>query len=314
MRALSRGLTIAMLLTSLQSVALESNFPKHSGYVNDFSHLLSEEASAELEQLLLAAAADTTAEIAVAIVPSLDGMTVEEYANGLFREWGIGKNAVDNGVLVLVAPNEREMRIEVGYGLEPVLPDGLAGEIIRTSFLPHFREDRYAEGIAEGVARVVDVVRRNHVLTDDERAALDEAASEEPPMWLMIPFFGLFIGIGFFMAGVGLGSKTGFPLLFGSLFGGMPFLMSLIPFFNASVYVLGPLAIGSLAYGFRTGRRNPGWVADMRQSGGRGGARSGGWVMGAHSSSSGRSGSSSGSSVSSFGGVSSGGGGASGRW
>jgi uncharacterized protein len=214
------------------------------------------------------------------------------------------------------------MRIEVGYGLEPVLPDGLAGEIIRTDFIPHFRENDYATGIQQGVGRVVDVVRRNHVLTAEERAALDASASGEPPVWLMIPFFGLFIVIGFFMLGAGLGSKTVFPVLFGSLFGGMPLLMSMVPFFNASIYVLGPLALACAAMGFRNGRRSPAWIASMRAESGRGKgkgkARGGaggsrGWVMGGSSDSSSSSGSSS-SGGGSFGGGSSGGGGASGRW
>jgi uncharacterized protein len=285
--------------------------PKYTGYVNDFSGLLPADARAQLETLLRAVEDATTAEIAVAIVPSLDGLSVEDYANKLFREWGVGKEDVDNGVLVLVAPDAREMRIEVGYGLEPVLPDALAGDIIRTNFLPHFREDRYVEGITEGVTRVADVVRRNHVLTAAERHALEDAASDEPTIWLIVPFFGMFIGIGFFMAGVGLASKTGMPVLFGTFFAGMPFLMSLL--FKDSVFVLGPLAVAALAYGWHVGRRRPDWVREMRKSGGHAGTS--GWVMGASANNSGGSTSGSRSSGgSSFGGGSSGGGGASGRW
>ena len=78
-------------------------------------------------------------------------MSVEEYANRLFKEWGVGQAKQDNGVLVLVAPNEREMRIEVGYGLEGVLPDGLAGQIIRDDFTPRFRDNDYSGGIRDGV-------------------------------------------------------------------------------------------------------------------------------------------------------------------
>jgi uncharacterized protein len=311
MPASSRAAAIVILLTALPPLAYAQDLPKYTGYVNDFSNLLNAETRTELEELLRATEAETTAEIAVAIVPSLDGMTVEEYANRLFREWGIGKEDVDNGVLVLVAPTQREMRLEVGYGLEPVLPDGLAGEIIRTNFLPHFREDRYAAGITEGVTRVVDVVRKKHVVTAEELAALEESASDEAPLWLTIPFFGLFVGIGFFMSGVGIGSKTGFPLLFGSFFGGMPLLMSLL--FNAPVFVLGPLAVAAFAYGYRTGRRKPAWVTEMRATNGGGRGSGGGWMMGAGSSSKGSSSGSSGGS-SSFGGGSSGGGGASGRW
>jgi uncharacterized protein len=318
MHAFSRAFATAAILTALLPPTLAADFPKHTAYVNDFGNVLSADARTVLEELLRATEAETTAEIAVAIVPSLNGMTVEEYATGMFQEWGIGKEKADNGVLVLVAPSEREMRIEVGYGLEPVLPDALAGEIVRTNFLPRFREQDYAGGIQNGVERIVAVVKRNHVLKPEEREALESAGEEKPPMWLMIPFFGLFIVIGFFMLGAGLGSKTGFPVLFGSFFGGMPFLMSLVPFFNSSIYVLGPLAIASAAMGFRNGRRSPAWIASMRTGSGkgkggkRGTGTSSGWVMGG--SSGGSSSSSSSSSGTSFGGGSSGGGGASGRW
>jgi uncharacterized protein len=314
MPALSRAAALLIVLVGVTVPALGADFPKYTGYVNDFAKLLTPATTTDLESRLRTLEEETSAEVAVAIVSTLEGMTVEEYANRLFKEWGVGKDRVDNGVLVLVAPAEREMRIEVGYGLEPVLPDGLAGEIIRTNFLPHFRDDRYADGIREGVIRVAEVVRSNHVLTAEERAALEETGAGEPPQWIIIPFFGLFVAIGSFMAGVGIGSKTGFPLLFGTFFGGMPLLMSLA--FTASQAVLGTLAVAAFAYGYRTGRRQPAWVAEMRSSHGRGG--SSGWVMGASSSSSGSGSSSGGSSYgggsSSFGGGSSGGGGASGRW
>jgi uncharacterized protein len=251
---------------------------------------------------------ETTAEIAVTTVDSLDGMSVEEYATRLFDEWGVGKEAVDNGVLVVVARTQREMRIEVGYGLEPVLPDGLAGEIIRTNFLPHFREDRYEDGIVEGMTRIAAVVRRNHVLTPEERAALDASTVDEP-LWLLVPFFGLFVGIGAFMAGVGLGSKTIGPMIFGLVFGGMPMGLSLLT--STPAAILGTLAVGAVVYGYRTGRKRPAWVRDMRRSASGSGSSSG-WVMGGGSSSGGSGSGSSGGG--SFGGGSSGGGGASGRW
>ena len=90
---------------------------------------------------------------------SLEGMTVEEYANRLFAEWGIGQAADDNGVLLLVAPGDRAVRIEVGYGLEPILPDGLAGEIIRTEILPEFRAGNVPRGIGRGLNRISQIVR-----------------------------------------------------------------------------------------------------------------------------------------------------------
>src|SRR5688572_33269944 len=99
-------------------------FPRPSGHVNDFAQVLTEDDRVYLENFLRSIERDTTAEVVVATVTSLDGMTIEEYANRLFADWGIGKRQRDNGVLLLVAPNDREVRIEVGYGLEGTIPDG----------------------------------------------------------------------------------------------------------------------------------------------------------------------------------------------
>ena len=115
-----------LLLTMFQGLP-GAAFPRPSGHVNDFAGVLTADDRAYLENFLRSVERDTTAEVVVVTVTSLDGMTIEEYANRLFADWGIGTKARDNGVLLLVAPAERQVRIEVGYGLEGSLPDGLAG-------------------------------------------------------------------------------------------------------------------------------------------------------------------------------------------
>ena len=97
------------------------------------------------------------------------------------------------------------MRIEVGYGLEPVLPDGLAGEIIRANVLPRFKEGNYTRGIRDGLTRVATIVRANHTLTAGERRKIAE--SDRPPGLVVFLFFACFIVPGFF--GVGLGVRDG---------------------------------------------------------------------------------------------------------
>jgi uncharacterized protein len=302
-------------LWALMAVPAGAAFPAPQKYVVDDAHVVDAAVRQEINALLRAVEDETRAEIAVVTVASLDGMTVEDYANRLFREWGIGKKGADNGVLVLVAPGERKMRVEVGYGLEPILPDGLAGDIIRHQFTPAFKNDDYSGGIRAGVARIAEIVRGRHVLTAAERKALEAAAEDRPPTWLTTPFFGAFVGVGGFMLGAGLASKTFFPLLFGSLFGGIPFLMALVPFFNASSVVLGVLALFAGVVGYRKG--GPAFTAMNTSTRSKRASRAaaGGWSWGVDSS--GGSGSSSGSSSSSsgsFGGGSSGGGGASGSW
>jgi uncharacterized protein len=298
------------------AVGAQETLPKPAGRVTDLANVIDASTEGELTARLQRLEDQTSHEVAVVTVTSLGGTTVEDYAERLFKAWGVGQEKQDNGVLVVVAPNEREMRIEVGYGLEGILPDGLAGEIIRDSFIPRFRNDDYNGGIRDGVLRVADIVEKQQVLSAEEIARLNDAGragNDEPPAWIIIPFFGLFVGIGFTMLGIGLRGKVGFPVLFGSLFGGMPLMMSLAFLGRLSLVTLVPFAVLALFYGFRLGAKKSVRDSFRNQGGkGKGGGSSGGWVMGGGSSSG--SSSSSGGSSSSFGGGSSGGGGASGRW
>src|SRR5688572_28314545 len=290
--------------------AVAQTLPKPSGRVTDLANVIDAGTEGEIVSRLEQLERQTSSEIAIVTVPSLDGVPVDDYAVRLFKEWGIGQAKQDNGVLVLVAPNEREMRIEVGYGLEGILPDGLAGQIIRDSFVPRFRENDYNGGIRDGVARVVEVVEKQQVLSADELAKFNESGTADEPWWILIPFMGLFVAIGSLMAGVGVRTKTGFPLLFGSLFGGMPLFMALAILPGLAAVTLLPLAAAMAYVGYRLGKRDS-WRDAFRS--GKGGSR-GSWVMGGGSGSGSSSSSSSGGSSSSFGGGSSGGGGASGKW
>lgn len=296
------------------SLAAAQTFPAPLGRVSDFADVIDPATEAAIDQQIDQLEQKTSSEIAVATVRSLDGMSVEEYANKLFKAWGIGQKKTDNGVLVLVAIDDRKMKIEVGYGLEGVLPDGLAGEVIRDQFTPRFKANDYSGGIQAGVTRLVDIVEKEHVLTADELAKFNAGnASSDAPYFIIIPFFGLFVTIGFGMLGIGLRTKTGFPVLFGSLFGGLPLLMSLAFGALISLATLFPWALACAIGGYRLGGR-PRWKDAFRNSNS---GSSGGWVMGtsgSSSSSGSSSDSSSSSSSSDFGGGSSGGGGASGSW
>lgn len=129
--------------------------------VHDFSSVLSAEQRSELETLCRSVEAATTAQFAIVTVPSLDGQTIEEYANELFNDWGIGRRDLNNGVLLLVAPNERRMRIEVGRGLEPLLTDSLCGEIRDEFIIPPFKQGQLAVGIRDGAKEIDRILRQN---------------------------------------------------------------------------------------------------------------------------------------------------------
>jgi uncharacterized protein len=309
----ARALMFIALGVSLSAQA----FPKPTGRVNDFANVIDSATEAEIDSKLDLLEQKTSSEIAVVTIKSLGDMSVEEYANKLFKEWGIGQAKQDNGVLVLVAPNDRKMRVEVGYGLEGVLPDGLAGQVIRDQFTPKFKSNDYSGGIKDGVDRLVQIVEKHQVLTPEELAKFNQSNSSNSgitvsAVLVMIPFFGLFVAIGFGMMGIGVRTKTLFPLLFGSAFGILPLLMSLLFLRMTGLFTLGPLAIVAAWFGHRMGGTQSVKEAfrNSATSSGRG------WTMGTtDSSSSSDSGSSSSSSSSSdFGGGSSGGGGASGSW
>lgn len=311
-----RRRSLAAVAILLWVAVLHADFPKPAGAVNDFADILTDRQERALTDLVQSVEDATTTEIAVASVTALDGMTVEEYANRLFAAWGIGQQGKDNGVLILVAPREREMRIEVGYGLEEILPDGLAGQIVQETFIPRFRSGEYGLGIVEGTNRVAAILRRNQPLTPDQRAAVDRMASAStsdlPIEWVLVPFFGLFVAIGFGMGGSGLGARALGPIFFGMVFGGVPWLLSFLLMNATGAGVLSAIALVATVIGILIGRQAS-YRTSMR--GTSAGASKTGWVWGSAGASGGSSGSSgSRSSGSSFGGGRSGGGGASGRW
>jgi uncharacterized protein len=301
-RVLVTACAVAFLAAGL---VVAQEFPAPTGKVNDFANLLRQEDRATIETLLADLERETTAEIALVTVRSLGGRPVEEYANRLFQEWGIGKKGRDNGVLILVSRDDREMRIEVGYGLEGVLPDGLAGAIIRDTFTPRFSDGQFRDGLLEGTARVADVVRRNETLTAEQRVALDRAELEAGQSWVVAIFLSIFVGFGAFTMGTGAAARAVVPMISGLFFTGMALFMSLLGAPLAGFILLAVFAVVVTVIGYRLGRR-PDWQKTLRGSSGR----RGGWVMGSSSSTRSSGGSRSGG----FSGGRSGGGGASGRW
>lgn len=138
--------------------AADLSLPSLTGRVVDAAGLLDESRKSALEQRLAGHEANTTEQVVVATVLSLEGRTIEEYANLLFREWGLGQRETNNGVLLLVAPNERKVRIEVGYGLEGKLTDLLSADIIQRRIVPRFKEGDYAAGVEGGVDGILGVL------------------------------------------------------------------------------------------------------------------------------------------------------------
>jgi uncharacterized protein len=151
--------SVPLLLASLVFLsgahARAADVPYLTGRVVDDAQILSATARARLTVALQAHEDATTNQIVVLTVPTIQPESIEAYAGKVVAAWRIGQKGKDNGVLVVVVPEDRKMRIEVGYGLEPTLTDGACGEIIRTVMTPAFKQGKYDRGIEEGVAAII---------------------------------------------------------------------------------------------------------------------------------------------------------------
>ena len=135
--------------------AVETKIPKLEQRVSDFTNTLSFQEWQQLDHLLKSYEDSTSTQVVVLMINSLEGESVEEYANKVFTENKIGQAKKDNGVLLVIAKQDHAMRIEVGYGLEGVLTDAVTSQIIREEITPHFKADNYFGGIVTGVDAII---------------------------------------------------------------------------------------------------------------------------------------------------------------
>lgn len=141
--------------------AYAQDIPQPAGWVNDFANVISPDYKGKLTSLIQELEQKTSAEIFVVTVNSIAPYDEKEYARSLFDNWKPGKKGKDNGVLVLLAIKERRWRIETGYGIEGILPDGLCGEIGRNYMVPYFKEGKYSEGLYYGVVAIAKVIAKD---------------------------------------------------------------------------------------------------------------------------------------------------------
>lgn len=162
---------IALLAFSPQSHA--QNFPQPTGFVVDEANILSDAEETQIAQKLEALKIQSNREFAVATIADLQGYDISEYGYQLGRAWGVGNEGADDGILLIIAPNERKIRIEVGYGLEGIITDGLSGQIIRNDITPQFKAGNMFAGINAGV----DAIGSQLLLPPEEAAAVAKNAS-----------------------------------------------------------------------------------------------------------------------------------------
>jgi uncharacterized protein len=305
---------ILLLLSSHVMIAQRAIPPLWGHRVHDEAQALTTTTVEQLEVILKQHEDSTGNQIAILIIPSLDGDVLEEYALRVAHdEWKLGSSGNDNGVLLLVVVNDRKMRIEVGEGLEGVLPDAITSRIIRNDIAPHFRDQEYDAGINAGINAVIKAIGGEY-----STETAEESESLQVDMTLQERLL-----IGAFIFGI-LGLFTFLGLFVKGCMGWFMYAF-LIPFYAVfPMAVLGPngglTALGIYAFGFpvlkgiisRTawGKR---MMKSMENSSKHGGG--GGWSSGGGWSGGGSGGwSSGGGGGFSGGGGSFGGGGSSGSW
>jgi uncharacterized protein len=159
---------------------------KPQGRVSDFAGVVGAAQRAEIERYCADVEKATGAEIAVVLLPTLHGEPVEDVANLLFKTWGIGKKSKDNGVLLLLAVNDRRSRLEVGYGLEGDLPDGFAGSVLR-QMRPALRAGHYGDAVNEAVHLIASrIAQAKDVRLDEESRPRPSRAHPEPVPWILL--------------------------------------------------------------------------------------------------------------------------------
>jgi uncharacterized protein len=173
---------------------------KNGTWVTDTSGTLDANTVALLNERAAAFERATTSEIAIVVIRSLDGVSIEEAAVKLFQMWGIGKKNRDNGLLFLWSAGDRRVRVEVGYGLEGALPDGKVGAILDQYVIPRFRANEFNQGVLEGVTALIAAAGNEPLALASPSTESYEDASEGWPLWLQV------LGI----TPVGIASLVGF--------------------------------------------------------------------------------------------------------
>jgi len=175
LRPISLACRLVWFVLAITAICRADDFKnfKPTGYVTDRAGIIKPETKAELEALCTELQQKTGAQMAIVTVKSLDGNEIQPYANDLFKQLGIGQQKQDNGVMLLVAPNERKYWIEIGYGLEPIINDARAGDAGRL-MTPYFRQGDYSSGIAAAAWQLAKYI------ADDKGVTLTGAPQLRP--------------------------------------------------------------------------------------------------------------------------------------
>ena len=197
---------VAALAFAGAAVKADPTFPQLTGRVVDDAHILPAQTQAELTQKLATLEQANGDQLVVVTLPSLDGYDIADYGYRLGRAWGIGQKAKNNGALLIIAPNEKKVRIEAGYGLEPVLTDAMSTVIIHREMLPRFQDGDFAGGTTAGVDAIVKVLAEPRQLAEAQASAAAREVHQprrraDPGAVVVIIIIAIFVISGLFRRG-----------------------------------------------------------------------------------------------------------------
>lgn len=227
MRKMAKKYTLrVLLLVSMfffSQAAAAIDVPRLKARVNDYAGILSSSEEGALENLLIDTENKTSSQVALLTIPSLEGEALEDFSMKVAEKWNLGQKKFDNGVLVLVAMAERKIRIEVGYGLEPILTDVKCNYIIRKLMVPEFKQKNFFAGIDNGLKAVTGIVDKEFEITPEQLQEFQKEQGKTQGTHLPL---GLIIFIGFmainFLKGLGRGGmrRGASGIFWGSTLGG----------------------------------------------------------------------------------------------
>lgn len=212
---------VVLALAQTTIVEAAPKFPALTGRVVDDAHILSGQTQSDLDQKLAALEAKTSRQLVVVTLPSLQGYDIADYGYQLGRAWGIGQAKLNNGVLLIVAPNEHRVRIEVGYGLEPIITDALSEVIIQQAMLPRFRAGDFNGGVEAGADALIGQLSLDPSQAEARAAQAAQQAQEDgqgsgiSPLSVLVIILFIAIAFGRIFGGFGF-----LPLLFVGGLGG----------------------------------------------------------------------------------------------
>jgi len=251
------------------AAAIALDVPPLTGRIVDAGHLLPPDVSASLTAELEAHEARTGNQVVLLTLPSLEGQPLEEFSHRVATTWKLGRKGTDNGVLLLVVPGDRKIRIEVGYGLEGVLTDAVTSRIIRHEIVPRFKAGDFPGGITAWLHAILGTIEGRYQPTERQSPAGAPSSDSLPSMFLIAVVVGALVGVILGGHRLGLGVAGG---------GALSFLMALstgllLALLASVAAVIGILALSAI---FR-GRHSPGGgFAGGWSEGGFGGGFSGG--------------------------------------